>query len=254
MKAFGVYSAENTRLKDDWLSRTMVDDLELHFTYLGSIADSGVPFERRSWLSATRRKHEAICQAIRDNLGDVILCLDPDIQFFRPCLPLVTEAIEGRDIVFQSEHWPFRGEVNTGFVAIRCSAKTLAFYDRVAQLELEQMSHGDQTGVNQVLAEASPGLEWAVFPRQIWARSHGRVPPDDMILHHANCTIDLECKIRQLKDIRRWATARAGSPLWFYKRLRRIARAVRMRTPPHNAHPKHGAAGTGPRLHSRGGN
>jgi hypothetical protein len=230
VKAFGVYSGENAQLKDDWLSKTMLDGLEVHFAYLGTSTNSDVSFGSRFWLSATRRKHEAICQAIRDNLGDVVLCLDPDIQFFRPCLPLVTEAIEGRDIVFQSEHWPFNGEVNTGFVAIRCSKKTLALYDRAAQLEFERMPVGDQTAVNQILTEEPTGLDWAVFPRQIWARSHGRIPPDDIILHHANCAVNTQSKIRQLKGVRRLVTARTGSPFWVYKKLLVLALAVRRQT------------------------
>lgn len=218
MKAFGVYSEENKELHDEWFLKTLSDDFELNFKYLGSSGGAEVHFASDYWFGALRTRHENLCQAIRDNFGEIILSMDLDIQFFGQCIPVITEAMTKKDIVFQSEHWPPTGEVNAGFVAIRCSDRTLDFYNRVAQMEFEKMPLGDQSAINMLLQEKSNNLEWGVFPAQIWARSHGCVPPDDIVVHHANCTADKTAKVNQLKLIRRMVLAKPGSWFWIYKK------------------------------------
>jgi hypothetical protein len=219
VKVFGVYSEENKTLKDDWFLKTLADDFELNFQYLGSNGGKEVLFLSDYWFSALRQRHEYLCQAIRDNLGETILSMDLDIQFFGPCLPLINKTIAGRDIVFQSERWPPTGEVNAGFVAIRCNDRTLDFYNRIAQIEFEKMPLGDQSAINQLLREESNNLKWGVFPAQIWARSHGCAPPDDIVMHHANCTVNTADKIKQLKLIRIMVLAKPWSLHWIYKKV-----------------------------------
>ena len=70
-----------------------------------------------------------IAAVATENLGKCVVFSDVDIQFFSPILPVVESALENRDIVFQRER-PERG-VNTGFMAIRCSRTTVAFWVEV---------------------------------------------------------------------------------------------------------------------------
>jgi len=219
LKVFGVYSEENKKLKDDWFLKTLVDDFELNFSYLGSNSGQEVHFSSDYWFNALRKRHEYLCQAIRDNQGDIILSTDFDIQFFGPCLPIINKSIAEKDIVFQSEWWPPTGEVNVGFVAIRCNEKTLDFYNRTARMEFEKMPLGAQSAINKLLQEKSNNLNWGVFPAQIWARSHGCAPPDDIALHHANCTVNTAAKVKQLKLIRRMVSAKSWSLYWIYKKV-----------------------------------
>jgi hypothetical protein len=219
LKVFGVYSEENRRLKDDWFLKTLADDFELNFKYLGSNGGKDVHFSSEYWFSALRQRHEYLCQVIQDNLGEIIISMDLDIQFFGPCLPIINETIAGKDIVFQSERWPPTGEVNAGFVAIRCNDKTLDFYNRIARMEFEKMPLGDQSAINQLLREKSNNLKWGVFPAQIWARSHGCAPPYDIVVHHANCTANTPAKVNQLKLIRRMVLAKPGNLFWIYRKV-----------------------------------
>ena len=219
MKVFGVYSEENKILKDNWFLKTLTDNFELNFKYLGSNDGKDVCFSSEFWFGALRKRLDYFCQAIKDNQGEVILSLDVDIQFFGRCLPIINQSMKEKDVVFQSEGWPPSGVVNCGFMAVRCNEKTLDFYTRVARMEFEKMSHGDQSAVNNLLREESDHLKWGVFPEQIWARSHGCPPPVDIVAHHANCTFDTADKIKQLKLIRRMVSAKPGSPFWIYKKF-----------------------------------
>lgn len=228
MKVFGVYSEENKILKENWFLKTLADDLELNFKYLGSNSGENVSFSSDYWFKALRKRHEYLCQAIRDNQGDVILSTDVDIQFFGPCLPLINKFIKGKDIVFQSEWWPPTGEVNCGFVAIKCNEKTLEFYKKVAEMEFEKMPLGDQSAINMLLRDQSNNLEWGVFPPQIWAKSHGCAPPDDVVVHHANCTFNTTQKVKQLKLVNRMVLAKTGSPFWIYKKILILESKIRL--------------------------
>jgi hypothetical protein len=219
VKVFGVYSEENRTLKDEWFLKTLSDDFELNFKLLGSNCGKEVGFSSDYWFSALRKRHEYVCQAIRDNFGEIILCVDLDIQFFGQCLPIIKETIAKKDIVFQSEHWPPTGEINAGFVAIRCNDKTLYFYTMIAKMEFEKMPLGDQSAINRLLREKSNNIKWGVFPSRIWARSHGCAPPDDVVVHHANCTANTASKVKQLKLIRRMVLAKPGSIFWIYKKF-----------------------------------
>jgi len=219
VKVFGVFSEENKQLKDDWFLETLADDFELNFKNLGSSGGKDAGFSSDFWFSALRQRHEYICQAIRDNWGEIILCADMDIQFFGPCLPIIRASISEKDIVFQSERWPPTGEVNAGFVAIRCNDKTFDFYNRIALMEFEKMPLGDQSAINELLQEKSTNLRWGVFPAQIWARSHGCIPPDDIVVHHANCTFNTADKIKQLEFIRRMIWVKQESANFICKKI-----------------------------------
>ncbi len=219
MKVFGVYSEENKKLKDEWFLKTLADDFELHLLCLGSNNGGQVHFASDFWFNALRKRHEYLCQAIWNHPEEIILSMDCDIQFFGPCLPVIAEAIQDKDIVFQSENWPPMGTVNAGFVAIRCNDRTRDFYARVAEIPFETMPLGDQTAINQLLCNEPGNLRWGVFPAQIWARSHACAPPVDIIAHHANCTSGTASKIQQLKLIRRMVSAKPLSLFGLYKKF-----------------------------------
>jgi len=85
-------------------------------------------------------------------------------------------------------------------------------------MEFEKMPLGDQSAINLLLQEKSIALEWGVFPAQIWAKSQGPIPPDDIMVHHANCTVNTADKVKQLQFIRRIVSAKPGSAPWIYKK------------------------------------
>jgi len=227
MKIYGVYSKENEILKDEWFLKTLQDDVEVHFKDIGSFGGASVDFGDANWYKACREKHNYACQAVEENQGDLIIYSDVDIQFFDKCIPAIVEAMEGKDIVFQSEHWPATGEINLGFLCIRCSPKTLKLYREIRDMEFEKLPVADQTAMNMLLKDGKHDIQWGVFPTKIWARSHGNIPPDDILMHHANCVGDTIGKSQQLVWIRKMVLAGPGSVYWIYKKYLRMKPKVR---------------------------
>ena len=117
-------------------------------------------------------------------------------------------------MVFQSEKWPPTGEVNTGFIAIRCNEASLLFWKEVSEHSVVGLEHGDQSIVNGLLSKkyTHPNLRTDVFPNRFWAPSQGTQIPNDIIMHHANTTVpiienglpigSIELKIRKLNQIK----------------------------------------------------
>jgi hypothetical protein len=109
LKLFTVYTREHAVLKGEWFVKTLRDPFDLRLKDIGTSGPDRPDFGLAPWLKAVRARHEYYREAVAHNQGDTIILSDLDIQFFGRCLPHIEKAIEGRDIVFQSEHWPFQG-------------------------------------------------------------------------------------------------------------------------------------------------
>jgi hypothetical protein len=191
MKIYSIYTDEMEEIKRIFLD-SMQDDWEVNIEYFGKAGEGNGDFHTQGWIDIQKRKIAFIISKIEDNLDDVIIWSDLDIQFFAKCTPLIRQAIEGKDIVFQAEHWPEKDEINSGFAVIRCNERTLALYRMVLQYDFNKMQVADQTAINNILTKNELGIKWDVLPNQFWAMSHYMYnradPPPDVVLHHANCT------------------------------------------------------------------
>ena len=190
MKIYSVYTDEMEEIKRIFLD-SMQDDWEVNIEYFGKAGEGG-DFQSQGWLGVQKRKLHFLIGKIEENLGDVIIWSDLDIQFFAECTPLIKQAIEEKDIVFQAEHWPEKKEVNVGFSVIRCNERTLALYRMACQYDLDKLEVADQTAINEIISKNEIPIKWDILPNQFWAMSHymynNSVPPPDVVLHHANCT------------------------------------------------------------------
>lgn len=159
-----------------------------------------VRFGTECFKNMTTEKAKAVFEIVRRESEPFVLS-DVDIQFFGPIKDEMHRALEdGKDVVFQKES-DIHG-VNTGFMLIRPGQKTKDFWGLVvARLIAESNERiNDQHITNRLLGRGM--IDYGVFGPRIWAYSQGE-PPKDMLVHHANCTVGLEAKVRQLKRIKR---------------------------------------------------
>lgn len=214
IKLYSIYTDEAIALKKNFI-KTICDDWEINISYWGTIGEGGGNTWTAGWYNILRKRIEFLISKIKENDGRIIIWSDIDIQFFGTCGAYIIRAMQEKDIVFQSERseqWPEK-EVNGGFAVIRCNARTLSLYESVLQCDLENLPMGDQSAINDLLKDHRSDLRWDVLPRQFWAPSHGDHPPEDIVLHHANCTMpvirhgkaigSIELKLEQLKEMRK---------------------------------------------------
>jgi hypothetical protein len=192
-KLYAIYTDEVKEIKDIFLE-SIQDDWDVNVEYFGKAGEGNGDFLSKGWCSIQRRKVEFQISKIKENWGDVIVWSDVDIQFFSKGSDLIGQAISGMDVVYQAEYSPKKEEVNIGFAVIRCNERTLSLYESTLLRDIEGLPVADQTAINNILKENSiAGLKWFILPGQFWSMSHylfnSSFPPDDVVLHHANCTV-----------------------------------------------------------------
>lgn len=211
LKVYSVYTNETAVLKDIFLN-SIKDDWDISMKKWEPVGNDG-DFGSPGFIKLLRHKMEYLIELIQENFGNIIIWSDVDIQFFNPCTDLINACMADHDILFQAERWPEK-EINSGFMVIRCNASTLVLFEHVLKAKMEEMRHIDQTAINNVLNSNCINIKWDVLPQQFWAFSHGPVPPRDVVMHHANCTIpivrrgtrigSIQLKIRQMEVIRKY--------------------------------------------------
>ncbi|CAK0841110.1 unnamed protein product, partial [Prorocentrum cordatum] len=120
--------------------------------------------------------------------GSFVIFSDVDVQFFTAVLPDVQEAMAGLDACFQRECHDVG--VNIGFMAVRRTGPSLAFWQRVLEL-VEDRGGLDQRVVNDLLYTgyaSTLGMPWGRLPPRFWASSQALSgpPPQRLAVHHAN--------------------------------------------------------------------
>lgn len=163
--------------------------------------EGAIRFGTERFKMMTTEKAKAVLCLIRREVEPFIVS-DVDIQFFGPIRGEISDALSrGKDVMFQKES-DIHG-VNTGFMLIRPNERTAGFWESVVSKIASDPNEriNDQHATNRLLGRGL--IDYGVFGPRMWTYSQGN-PRKDMLLHHANCTMDLEAKIRQLKRIRRF--------------------------------------------------
>lgn len=188
-------------------------------------------FGTKGFLQSIGVKMQLVIDSIEANRGDAILWSDVDIVFRRNPAGFLRELLAARpevDIWYQSEAREPGGDVNAGFVLMRCTDSVKALYQAAAALMNTSGRINDQDALNRLLREDG-APNWAYLPGSFFARSHGWPPQRDFHLYHANCTDGVDGvgqKIRQFRELETFM--RFGWPYVVFRRsMARIAKLHR---------------------------
>jgi hypothetical protein len=205
MKLISIYTESHLVFKENWFVPSLKDnfDLRLHF-YKGK--GSG-EFMKKDWLEAVLFKADTIIQSIKDLDGETLVYSDVDVQFFAPVQPVIEQALGTNDIVCQLSR-P-HGELCTGFFVLKANPATRALWEEV---RTSIPSEGrDQPAFNRILRSMTH-IRFDHFPTTIfgggtfctkrWQPGEKIHIPLNPCLHHANCTVGLENKFRQLEYVK----------------------------------------------------
>lgn len=210
IKLYAFYTPSHKELVDNWFKPSLQDEYELVLELHEQECPSG-SFMSPGWKKTMHRKLDLILRAIKESWGGVFVHSDIDIQFFRPTKDELVKALEHADIVVQRDD-P-KGGICAGFFACRANKKTLQLWQTIKQLVDQNPRMHDQDYLNVLLLKNKiAGLRWDYLPTtffgggtltaKLWTPGRPLPVPEDIMIHHANYTVGVKNKIKQLAYVK----------------------------------------------------
>jgi hypothetical protein len=236
IRLYAIYTPSHERMMREYFLPSIQDDFELILDSYSQECQSG-NFMQSGWNKTMLHKVEILIRGIRENWGEIFIHSDVDIQFFRPALPEILQAMKGKDVVCQQDR-P-EGNLCAGFIVCRGNEKTLRLWQDIYNALLNAGSGAnDQTLLNHLinrnrslqdsnklirlllnffLRKSYRGnnykIAWGYLPKTfmgggtftgaLWKPGKYLPVPSDIIMHHANFCVGTDQKIAQLEYVKK---------------------------------------------------
>lgn len=210
MIVFTHYSDSHKEMYEDYFKSSLRDlyskeEVLIKATYHPQTTDTG-SFMSRGWLDAMDIKLNVIIEALNET--DEFIFADCDIQFFKPFVHYVQDALIENDLVCQED----RGSLCAGFFGCKSNDRTKELFntikknfrqmvnDQVALNNYKHIVHSSTLDKDQFYTIGN------FFENEdgtfIWDNKSNIIPPPNILLHHANYVVGVENKIKLLKMIK----------------------------------------------------
>ncbi len=201
MKLYTIFSESHQILFDEFFSKTIPQEFELHTEAFEQVCESGEWYSK-GWSAACKHKAEFFVKICEENLGESFIFSDVDIQFFGDCKDRLITELGNSDIACPHGDDGYC----SGFFICRANERTLNMFRHM--LNTFDKRHGDQYMLNKCIhmckSKALSPLFYTIgqLSKKIWKPGDPVPIPDKILMHHANWTIGLDNKIALLKEVR----------------------------------------------------
>lgn len=207
MNIYSCYTPSHRRICWKYFEETICYDISLVSFLLPKIGDGN--YKNVNWTEATKHKILSILKIIDLGIDDIFIFSDVDVQFFGPITDLITESIKEYDIVTQHDpSMRYDHMYCTGFMAIRPSEKIRNLFQSTLDLMEEKPRLDDQDAFNVVIRETNNDVNIGLFDqnkvwshRKMWEPGTPLEIPEDILVHHANWTVNVQNKEAQLEEV-----------------------------------------------------
>lgn len=173
-------------------------------------------FATGHWHRIVGRKLDIVLHTISTSGADAVFVMsDVDVRFYAAVADDLRDRMRGMDVLFQNNRPTLPEDpenVCCGFVAIRASDRTRAFYERARAILVaaDDPTVGEQRACIAALQESPHRIRWGFLPVTYWSPGDPRGrwrpgmsldPPENMLLHHANHTVGVQNKLAQLRAV-----------------------------------------------------
>lgn len=176
---------------------------------IGHDAGHSISYTAKGWDVLMCEKVDFIIDAIVNNFGAMIVFSDADVQFFGFSKKVVRELLVDNDILFQRDDPS--GTACAGFFLCIASERTLEFWLLVRSLM--SVYPDDQVNANAVLQSGKVALRWDYMPVELcigggtvsgvrWEPGDPLHVPAGLLVHHANWTVGMQNKEKQLAYVK----------------------------------------------------
>ena len=212
MKIYTLFTPSHRLLFENYFLKTFPfeDRVELKVLFKKQLGNA--EFHSEGWRETMHYKTRCFIQAAEEVKDQgIFMFIDPDIQFFRPFYDDVMDHMKDNDAVFQND---YNGGVNTGFFAMRSTAKTRNFLqlveDNLHRFQEEQQCFNFI--INKFYKHPDLAFNVSMLPLRYWTYGQFNTNwngeeefniPQDIIMHHGNWTKPFSNKIKLLDLVRK---------------------------------------------------
>lgn len=191
---------------ENFFLKTVPKNITTLHKVLTSVGDGR--YQSSSWQEGVTTKLKWALECFEQFPSEIFVLSDVDMQFF-PTFSFENLKQElhasGRDILFQKEtRFSECAEVNTGFYIARSTPWSIELLREAISYCEALTNQNDQIAINTILSSRDQPSKWGHLPLRYYARSQGFPPPSDVVLHHANVTMNVGEKISQMHRVKRW--------------------------------------------------
>lgn len=181
------------------------EEVQIRATYHPQTTSTG-SFMSRGWLDTMDIKLNVILDALHST--DKFIFADCDMQFFKPFVHYVEDALKKYDLVCQED----RGSLCAGFFGCISNDRTKKLFNTIKKT-FKQMVN-DQVALNNLKhlvnsTTLDKNLFYTIgnfFENKdgtfVWDNKTNITPPSNILLHHANYVVGVDNKIKLLKMIK----------------------------------------------------
>jgi len=210
VKLYAIYTPSHEVLLKNWFLPSIKDDYEVVLRKAPQQC-STAHFLDKGWKETTLAKVDMIIDAIKENWDHWFVYSDVDITFYQKTMPILEAAMKEYDIALQKQDHRTNFAC-TGFFACRGNEKTLRLWKKARAYMQEYERESDQVAFNHALIlDHNPCdvKHCLLSEKQFmhgnddgWWPGRPMSVSKEIILHHANWTIGIPNKIKQLKLVR----------------------------------------------------
>lgn len=190
---------------EEFFLKTVPRNITILHKILSSVGEGS--YQSKSWQEGVTAKLRWALENFEKFPEEIFVLSDVDIQFFpKFSFEDLHQEFEdsGRDILFQKEtRFPACHEVNTGFYIARSTPWSVELFREAISVCESLTSQNDQVAINAILSSRNQPEKWGHLPLRYYARSQGFPPPSDVVLHHANVTMNVGEKVSQMHRVKR---------------------------------------------------
>lgn len=204
------YSDTHKKMYEDYFRSSLrklysKEEVLIKATYHSQTTTSG-SFMSSGWLDSMDIKLDIILNALSET--EEFIFADCDIQFFKPFIKQVQSELVGYDIVCQED----RGSLCAGFFGCKSNTRTIELFTTIKNKFREMVN--DQVALNNL----KDTVKYKTLNKEqfytignffendngtfVWDNITNIVPPNNILLHHANYVVGVENKVKLLEMIK----------------------------------------------------
>ena len=103
LKLYCFFTPSHEELYENWLKPTAEKEYELCPVKLVKQISKSGSYKEKGWRETQYNKVLAWIDAIKENMGDVIVCADTDVQLLRPSSIFLVESLAKDDICLSAK-------------------------------------------------------------------------------------------------------------------------------------------------------